>query len=55
MQSKGDYFRKYRNVIYTDAKLQSLFRFLDKIPGGWDHVNFYDKESRNFVEQVKNK
>jgi len=54
MQAGGDYFRKYRNVEYTELKLKKLIRFLASVPGGWSHFNVYDKLTREFIEQIKN-
>ena len=54
MQSGGDFFRKYRNVIYTEKKLQSLKNYLQRNSVSWSHFNLYDKETRQFVEQIKN-
>lgn len=54
MQAGGDYWRKYRNVIYTREKLQRLVNYLHRSGVSWSHINLYDKDSKRFVEQIKN-
>lgn len=55
LQPGGGYWRKYRNVIYTEQKLQSLYRYLARNGVNWSHMNLYSKDKRSFIEQIKNK
>ena len=49
-------FHKYRNIRNTSHGLRSFLRFTDSrdsINGCLIHINFYDKETKNFVCQWK--
>lgn len=43
---------KYHNIPNKPAHLDKFFRFALKFPGV-HHINFYDAETRKFVEQVR--
>jgi hypothetical protein len=51
-QVNGAKFLKYRNIINTPAARRSFENFAKKFPGA-SHINYYDKKTKNFVEQIR--
>lgn len=54
IQNNGTHFRKYRKIKNTQRDIDKFIRFLLTIPGGVDHVNFYDRETKKFMFQERN-
>jgi hypothetical protein len=51
-QINGKQFLKYHNIKSDDNSLEKFFRFALKFPTA-KHINFYDPQTKQFVEQVK--
>lgn len=46
-------FYKLHNIVNSDKKKDQLFKFLDRSHATWQHVNFYDKDTRKFLYQQR--
>jgi hypothetical protein len=51
-QVNGNCFLKYRNIINSSSPRRSFENFAKKFPGA-SHINYYDKKTKKFVEQIK--
>lgn len=47
-QVNGSQFLKYRNI--PEAKMSNFLKFAAKFPGA-SHVNFYNRENKEFVKR----
>lgn len=51
-QINGAKFLKYRNIINAPTARRRFENFAKKFPGA-SHINFYDKKTKQFIEQIK--
>lgn len=46
---------KYRNIKHSEASINRFLKFVGQKFPNWEHVNFYDRRTKNYLFRVYSK